>query len=170
MSTYGLFHTAISVLAIPLGLFAFARDGKIDPRNRIGRLYFAAMLIGTLTGFGFILTKGFNPAAQVLSAATLLLLLTGIFAGRVAWLGRAAAYVQTFSTSASYLLLMVFTTTETLTRIPAGRPFAAGPDSPELLPVRLGLLFAFVVGLGYQFSELRAARESRNNSRPVLHS
>jgi hypothetical protein len=170
MSTFGLFHTAISILAIPVGLFAFARDGKIDQRNWLGKFYFASMLIGTFTGFGFILTKGFNPAAQVLSAVTLVLLLTGIFARGAAWLGRAATYVETFSTSASYLLLMVFTTTETLTRLPVGRPFAAGPDSPELLPVRLGLLFAFVVGVGYQFSELRSARASDKASRPVLHS
>ena len=167
MSAFGLFHTAVSVLAIPLGLYAFARDGKIDPKNRVGKLYLASMLIGSLTAFGFILTKGFNPA-QVLSVATLVLLATGTFGGRTPWLRRAAAYVETVSHSASFLLLMVFTTTETLTRNPAGHPFATNAESPELMPVRLGLLVAFLFGLGYQVVQLRAThRQHPQGSRPV---
>lgn len=154
MSALGLFHTAVSVLAIPLGLVAFVRDGEIDPKNRVGKLYLAAMLVGSISAFGFILTKGFNPA-QVLTVATLVLLFVGMIAGRAKWLGRAAGYVQTFSLSASYLLLMVFTTTETLTRVPVDHPFAASAESPELMPVRLALLVVFVIGLGYQLFKLR---------------
>ena len=159
MSAFVLFHTAVSVLAIPLGLLAFVRDGKIEPQNRVGKLYLAAMLVGSLSAFGFILTKGFNPA-QVLTVATLVLLFVGTFADRTKWLGRTAAYVQNFSLSASYLLLMVFTTTETLVRVPFGHPFAANAESPVLLPVRLALLVAFVFGLGYQFFELHSARKN----------
>ena len=86
-----------------------------------------AVLGGTLTGFGFILTRGFNLPAQVLSAATLAILLAGTFAGQITWLGRATAYVETISLSTSYLLLMVFTTTETLTRLPR-RQVVGDPD------------------------------------------
>ena len=156
MSAFGLFHTAVSLLAIPFGIIAFVRDGKIDPKNRVGKLYLTAMLIGSLSAFGFILSKGFTPA-QVLTVATLVLLFAGTFAGRAHWLGRGGAYVETVSLSASFVLLMVFTTTETLTRLPAGRPFASSAESPELLPVRLGLLGAFILGLGYQVFKLRAA-------------
>ncbi len=165
MSAFGLFHTAVSLLAVPLGLFAFVRDGKIDPKNQVGKFYLAAMLIGSLTAFGFILTKGLNPA-QALTVATLVLLFAGNFAGRAKWLGRAAAYLETVSLSASYLLLMVFTTTETLTRLPADHPFAAGPDSPELMPVRLVLLVAFVLGLGYQLCNPHAGHNSHNPNTP----
>jgi hypothetical protein len=165
MSAFGLFHTAVSLLAVPLGLLAFVRDGKIDPTNRVGKLYLAAMLIGSLTAFGFILTNGLNPA-QALTVATLVVLFVGTFARRAKWLGRAAAYVETISLSTSYLLLMVFTTTETLTRLPAGHPFAAGPDSPELMPVRLVLLVAFVLGLGYQLFKLHAGQKSHSPNAP----
>src|SRR5258708_37748708 len=113
MSGFVLFHTAVSALAIPLGLLAFVRDGKVDPLNRVGKSYLAAMLVGSISAFGFILTKGFSPA-QVLTVATVVLLFVGTFADRTKWVGRAGAYVQAFSLSASYLLLMVFTTTETL--------------------------------------------------------
>jgi uncharacterized membrane protein len=156
MSLFGIFHTAISVLAVPLGLVAFVQDGKINPHNRVGKLYLAAMLIGTVSAFGFILTKGFNPA-QILTVVTLAVLLTGMFAGRTSWLGRAGAYLETISLTTSFLLLMVFTTSETLTRLPVGHPFAANVASPELNPVRLGLLVAYVLGLGYQLFKLHAA-------------
>lgn len=170
MSAFALFHTAVSLLAIPLGLVAFVRDGKIDPKNQIGKLYLAAMLIGSLSAFGFILTKGFNPA-QLLTVVTLVLLFAGAFAGRMTWLGRGRAYVQTTSLSASYLLLMVFTTTETLTRLPVEHPFAASAESPELLPVRLGLLVAFVLGLGYQLFKLRTSHsDNPQDGNPVMTS
>lgn len=160
MSAFGLFHTIVSLLALPFGFVAFARDGQIDPKNWVGKLYLAAMLIGSLTAFGFIPSKDFTPG-QVLTLTTLVLLFAGIIAGRIHWLGRGAAYVQTISLSASFLLLMVFTTTETLTRLPAGDPFAANAESPELLPVRLGLLVAFLLGVGYQVFKLRGVNSHK---------
>lgn len=87
---------------------------------------------------------------------TLALLVAGILAARSTW--RGAAYLQVFSLSASYLLLMVFATTETLTRVPVGSPFASSATDPALTPVRLGLLTVFVLGLGLQLLKLRAAR------------
>ncbi|MDB5306579.1 MAG: hypothetical protein JWO38_781 [Gemmataceae bacterium] len=154
MSALGLFRTAVSLLPIGFGLVAFVRDGKIDPKTRVGKLYLATMLIGSVTAFGFIPDKGFTPG-QVLTLTTLALLFAGIVAGRVEW--RGGAYVQTVSLSTSFLLLMVFLTTETLTRLPVGHPVAAGPTDPALAPVRLVLLAAFVLGLGYQVFKLRAA-------------
>ena len=49
--------------------WAFARDGKIDPRNRLGKLYLATVLLGSVTALGFIPTKGFTPG-QILTLAT----------------------------------------------------------------------------------------------------
>jgi hypothetical protein len=155
ISTFGLFHIAVSVLPIFLGLFAFLRDGKIDPGNRIGKLYVLTMLLGSVSSWGFLPSKGFTPG-QVLTLVTLALLLAGTLTLRGAW--RRPGYVQTVSLSASYLLLMVFATTETLTRLPIGNPFASGPADPALLPVRLVLLAGFVLGLGYQLLRLRTAQ------------
>lgn len=60
--------------------------------------------------------------------------------------------------SASYLLLWIFTTTETLTRLPVGNPIAASPQDPTLLAVHFGLLVLFLVGFGYQVLRLRGAQ------------
>jgi len=155
ISAFGLFHTAVSVLPIFFGLFAFVRDGKIDPKNRVGKLYLLTMFIGSVTSWGFIPTKGFTPG-QVLTLITLALLFLGTLTLRGR--RREEGYVQAISLSASYLLLMVFATTETLTRLPVGNPFASGPTDPALTPVRLVLLVGFVLGLGYQLVRIRAAK------------
>lgn len=152
MSPFGIFHTAISILPIGFGLVAFLRDGKIDPKNRIGKWYVGTMLAGSISSFGFISTKGLTPA-QALTVITLGLLATAFFTLKGKW--RLPGMIQTISLSASYLMLMVFTTTETLTRIPSGEPFATGPNDPALIPVRLALLVMFAVGVGFQVLKIR---------------
>jgi len=159
ISLFGAFHTAVSIAPLGFGLWAFVKDGKIDLRNLAGKLYLATMLIGTLTSFGLFRTGTFTPG-HALGLLTLALLITGVLAARTSWLGRAAPYVETFSLSASYLLLWVFTTTETLTRLPAGNPIASGPQSPILLAVHGSLLVAFFLGFGYQVLQLRAANRA----------
>jgi hypothetical protein len=156
MSSFGVFHTVLSVLPIPLGLFAFVRDGKITLSDWLGKLYLITMLLGTVSAFGFIPSRGFNPP-QVLTLITLVVLLAGTFSLRGSW--RPEGIVQTISFSFSYFLLMFFATTETLTRLPSGHPFASGPTDPALLPVRLGLLIALIVGVTYQLLKLRAAKK-----------
>lgn len=127
ISTFGWVHTLVSLSAIGFGLYAFVKEGRVNPAHQSGKWYLGTMLFGSVTAFGFF-SHGFTPG-HVLSLVTLILLLVGTFATRGHWLGRAAEYVQTLSFSASYLLLMVFTTTETLTRVPAGQPFANGPNA-----------------------------------------
>lgn len=153
MSPFGMFHTVVSVLPVWFGLVAFARHGSIDPKTRAGKWYLLTMLAGSVSSWGFIATNGFN-AAQVLTLLTIALLAIGTLTLRGSW--REPGYVQTLALSASYLLLMVFATTETLTRVPVGLPFATGPTDPALVPVRLVLLTAFVIGVGYQVLKLRA--------------
>lgn len=155
MTAFALLHTIVSVLPVGFGLAAFARHGAIDPKTRLGKWYIGTMLAGTVSGFGFILTIGFTPG-QVLGLITLALLAVGTHTIRGTW--RSAWYTQTLALSASYLMLWVFLTTETLKRFPTGRPFASGPADPSLIPVRLALLALFVVGVTYQVLKIRAAR------------
>lgn len=155
MSTFGILHTLVSVLPVGFGLVAFARLGRIDPRTRLGRLYLITMFAGTVSSFGFLVTRGFNPA-QVLTLITLATLLVGLFTFRGGW--RTDGIVQRIAFSTSYFLLWFFTTTETLTRLPKGMPIASGPNDPALIPVRLGLLLILAVGIAWQVRSLRASR------------
>ena len=147
MSTFGILHTAISILPLAFGLAAFHSHGLIDPKTRVGKWYIGTMLAGTVSSWGFLLTKGFNEA-QVLTLVTLFAVLGSLFTLRGTL--RPAGRIQTIGLSFSYLLLWVFATTETLTRVPVGRPFATGPDDPALLPVRLVLLGLFLIGIAHQ--------------------
>lgn len=155
MSTYGILHTAVSTLPVFLGGYALLRTGAIDLRSRVGRLYFWTMLVGTVSGFGFLPTRGFT-AGQALGIASLVTL--GAAAYTIQFKRRAAGYAQTLAMSFSYLLLMIFTTTETLTRLPRGNPFAATPESPELMPVRLGLFLGFLALMAFQVRAIRRTK------------
>lgn len=165
MNTFTLFHTVLSVLPIGFGLAAFARSGAIDPKNRLGRLYVGTMIAASVTGWGFVATLGFTPG-QVLGLFTLGLVLLGTLTLRGRW--RAPGYTQTLAFSASYLMLMVFATTETLKRLPTGQPFATGPNDPTLLPIRLALLALFVVGATYQVFKIRATNRPTTRLERVL--
>jgi hypothetical protein len=152
MSAYGVFHTILSLPPIFFGLLAFVQHRSFDPRTWAGKWYAITMFLGTVSAFGFLPTRPFVPG-QVLTLITLAFLLGGLFTFRGTL--RPAGYVQAICLTTTYLLLMVFTTTEGLTRLPVGKPFAAGPEDPALLPVRIGLLVAFAVALGMQIMKLR---------------
>jgi hypothetical protein len=155
MATFTLLHTAISLLPVGFGLYAFARHGGIDPRTRSGRWYVGTMIAGAVSGFGFIATIGFTPG-QVLGLLTLGMVLLGTLTLSGRW--RKPGYAQTIALTTSFLMLMVFLTTETLKRLPTGQPFASGPADPSLIPVRLGLLAGYLAVLGYQLRRVRADR------------
>jgi hypothetical protein len=155
MTALTLAHTAVSLLPVGFGLYAFARHGRIDPRTRSGKWYTGTMIAGAVSGFGFVATLGFTPA-QVLGLLALGLVLVGAFTPGGKW--RTPGYTQTVALTTSFLMLGVFLTTETLRHFPTGKPFAAGPNDPSLIPVRLALLVAYLGVLGRQ---LRARHGDR---------
>jgi len=153
MTTFTLLHTGVSLLPILFGLYALVRDGKIDPQTRSGKWYLGTMLAGSVSSFGFIPVHGFTPG-QVLTLITIALLAIGTLTLRGQW--RAPGYVQTIALTTSYLMLMVFATTEALKRLPLNHPFATGPTDPSLIPVRLTLLAIYLVVVGYQMLKIHA--------------
>lgn len=154
LSALGGIHTALSIIPIFAGFWAFNRDGKIDPSSRIGRIYWVGMLASVLTSFGLSSTGGLNPG-HVLGILTLLVIAAATLAPRITFLGRAADYLQTGLMSFSFFLLFIPGTNETLSRLPVGHPIGNGPDSP---PVKMALAIVFVLfllGTGYQVLQLR---------------
>jgi hypothetical protein len=153
MNAFTAFHTALSVLPVGFGLAALARDRAITPDTRLGKWYIGTMLVASVSGLGFIPTLGFTPG-QVLGLFTLALIAVGTLTLRGHW--RNPGYVQTLALSASYFMLMVFATTETLKHFPTDHPFASGPADPSLIPVRLVLLALFGAGATYQALRIHA--------------
>lgn len=154
LSNVGAVHTVLSFVPIIAGLLAFRRYGRIDPSNGLGKVYWAGMVASVVTAFGLSSTGGFNPG-HALGLLTLVVMAVATIAPRIAFLGRAAAYLQMGLMSFSFMLLLVPGTNETLSRLPVGHPIGHGPDSP---PVKLALACVFglfLLGTGYQMLQMR---------------
>jgi hypothetical protein len=152
LSTLGVVHTLISLVAIPSAVTAIVQSGRIDPRTRAGKLYVVSALLGALTAIGVIKT----PVGAGIVAMTLLMLLVGVLAARVSWFGRFRDHVEIISLSVSFFFVLVPGVTETLTRLPVGAPIAPSLTSPILLGAQLSLVIALLVGVALQISRRRA--------------
>lgn len=156
LSPLGLFHTAVSLVALVCGVVALARDKEISPGNRLGQTYLAATLITALTALGIFRHGGFGPP-HVLALLTLGALAVGAVASFSRIFGRASRYVQAVCYSSTFLFHLVPGFTETLTRLPAGAPIAASQDAPILQAIDAALLALFLAGLAAQMVWLRAS-------------
>jgi len=154
ISAFGAFHTVLSLIPVLAGLAAFKRHGKIDPATAVGKLYWVGMAVSVLTSFGLSSTGGFNPG-HALGLMALTVMLVGTLAPRLAFLGRAGAYLQVALMSFSFMLLMVPGTNETLSRLPVGHPIGNGPESAPVQMALAGMFVLFLLGTGYQLLQLR---------------
>jgi len=154
LTQLGLVHTAISLVAVATGIIAFLRFGRISPSNAVGRIYVITTVLTCLTVFGIFQHGGFGKP-NILGIVTLVVLGIAAIAGRTTLFGRASAYVETISYTATFLFHMIPGVTETTTRLPLGAPLLPNADAPEL-KTAAGILFAlFVAGAAWQVRRLR---------------
>jgi hypothetical protein len=151
ISPLGWVHTLSSLPAIPVAIYMLARYGRIVPRSRPGVVYFISLLIGAITVFPI----AHQSASYGIGAATILLLLAGFGIGRISRFGRAGKYLETIILSLTVFLLMVPTVSETLRRVPNGRPIVTDLNSPILLGSQAILFVMLIVGLTAQIIHLR---------------
>ncbi|ENB4168360.1 MULTISPECIES: hypothetical protein [Stenotrophomonas] len=154
LSTLGVIHTAVSLIPVLSGLYAFIRHRAIDPATRAGKLYLVGLVLSVATSFTVSSMGGINPG-HAFGGIVLLVAFGGVLAARLRWLGRAAPYASTFALSFSFLLSLVPGVNETLTRVPAAHPIAAAPMAPVVLHTLLGLAAVFVIGVAAQCWRLR---------------
>lgn len=155
ISSLGWVHTLGSLPAIPVAAYMFVRYGRIVPRSTAGAAYLVSMVIGAASVFPI----AHQPVSYVIATATLLLLAAGYGAGRFPGPPRASAYVETICLTLTAFLLMVPTVTETLRRVPDGRPLVTELDSPLLLGAQATLAGMLVIGLTAQIVRLRKRRD-----------
>ena len=155
LTQLGVVHTLISLVAVAAGVIAFLRFGRISPANTVGRVYVIATVLTCLTSFGIFQHGGFGKP-HILGIVTLVVLGIAAVACRTTLFGRASAYVETISYTATFLFHMIPAVTETTTRLPLGAPLLPNADAPEL-KTAAGVLFAlFVVGAAWQVWRLRS--------------
>ncbi|BAU54006.1 hypothetical protein [Mucilaginibacter gotjawali] len=151
LSILGIIHTAISILAILVALYALYKDGKINPATSPGKLYILLTVITCITGFP-IMRFGHPTPGHYLGVIILVLLALGVYAKRIS--GKARAYIQLILLSTTVFLSFIPAIVETSTRLPMGHPLAAGPDDPLVQKAQLVLLAIFLIGVIYQVIKL----------------
>ena len=155
LTPLGIFHTAISLIAVIAALLAFFRDKEILIKTMVGKVYVVTTIITCLSGFGIFQHGGFGKP-HVLGIVTLLVLLLAAVAGYTRLLGRASPYVETVSYSATFFFHMIPGITETSTRLPLGAPLVANAEAP-VLQAAAGVMFVlFLIGAGLQVRRIRA--------------
>ena len=158
LTPLGVIHTAVSLVAVAAGVIAFLRDGRITPANTTGKVYVIATIVTCVTAL-FIFQHGGFGKPHALAIITLVVLGIAAVAGRSSLFGRASAYVETISYTATFLFHMIPAITETSTRLPLGAPLLPSADAPELKTATGVLLALFLLGVAWQVHRLRAGRK-----------
>jgi len=154
LSSLGIFHTVIGVLAIIAAVIGFIKHGKIALHSLTGKIYFYGTLITSLTALGLSSVSGFNPGHG------LALIIVGLITGSYYLHTKKQGYnrfrfFENFFLSFSFFLSLIPTVNETLTRVPVGHPIATGPTDPVIAQTLGVVLLLFVMGSIYQFIKQR---------------
>jgi uncharacterized membrane protein len=154
LTSLGIVHTAISLIAVAAGLIALVRDGRITGADALGKTYVWTTVLTCLTGFGIFQHGGFGKP-HMLGILTLLVLAVAAVAARTSLFGRASRYVETVSYSATFLFHLIPAITETTTRLPLGAPLLPNADAPQLQTATACLGVLFLIGATLQVLKLR---------------
>ncbi|WP_341678685.1 hypothetical protein [Niveibacterium sp. SC-1] len=154
LTSLGVVHTAISLVAVGAAIIAFARNGQLESGNRLGQIYFWTTVLTCLTGFGIFQHGGFGKP-HALGILTLIVLAVAALAYRTQVFGGLSRYVEVLSYSVTFFFHMIPGVTETSTRLPLGDPLLPNADAPELKLVTGVMLLVLLVAAGLQVRRLR---------------
>lgn len=163
LSVLGIFHTIIGVVAIVSALVSFIRFGKVNLNHITGKLYFYCTIITSVTALGISKHGGFN-AGHALSLIILILIGVAYYLHSKKRGNNKARYFENFLMSFSFLLSMLPTVNETLTRVPVGHPLAKDINDPLIGKTLLVIFIFFVVGSVYQIIKQIKINKSQTES------
>lgn len=159
LSTLGIAHTAIGLIAVSYAINSLVRYGAIKPSTMTGKWYMALTVIACVSSFP-IMNSGHPTAGHAFAVMILIMLPLAIYAHSIRFFGNKADYVQTVLMSATLFLSMIPAVVETLTRVPVSRPIASSQEDP-IVKMGVGILFVlFLSGVTYQILKLRALRKT----------
>ena len=148
LSALGAIHTAISLVAIVAGVWAFVRDRQIALASLSGRVYLLTTALTAATGL-MIFPHGFRIGHQF-AVATLIAIAIGMLAAATPLFGRASRYVQAFFFSSTMLIHMITGLAETLTRLPPAAPLITAANAHVFTYILAGLVLGFLAGVALQ--------------------
>ncbi|MCC6927064.1 hypothetical protein [Novosphingobium sp.] len=157
LTSIGLFHTAISLIALTVGFISLARNAEIRTEEAPGRVYLVSTVLTALSALLIHERTAFGPG-HILAVLALGAIGLGLIAGRNATPGSWRHLLKALALSFTMLCHLIPGVSETLTRLPPGDPVAASFDSPLLAPIFLGLVVSYAVFALYQIVRLRRTR------------
>lgn len=163
LSVLGIFHTIIGVVAIVSALVSFVRFGKVNLNHITGKLYFYFTIITSVTALGISRHGGFN-AGHALSLVILILISIAFYLHSKKGGNNKARYFENFLMSFSFLLSMLPTVNETLTRVPVGHPLAKDINDPLIGKTLFVIFVLFIVGSVYQMIKQIKINKSETES------
>lgn len=153
LTPLGIFHTAISLVAVATGAIALIRDGKISWENSLGKIYVITTVVTCVTGFGIFQHGGFGKP-HALGVITLIVLAI-IFVAQGGSFKNYSSYVVTVGYSLTFFFHIVPGITETATRLPQDAPLASGPEDPNI-KMAIGICFVlFLIGATLQVRQMK---------------
>jgi uncharacterized membrane protein len=156
LTSLGVFHTLISLVAVATGAISLIRDGKISWNNDLGKIFVLTTIIVCLTGFGIFQHGGFGKP-HVLGVITLVTLVV-IWAASKGSLGKSSAYIERVGYSLTFFFHIVPAVTESATRLPLDAPLASSPEDPRIQMVIGICLILFLIGAVLQVRKMRAEK------------
>ena len=150
LSTIGIFHTIIGLIAIVAAIVSYIRYRKINLAELSGKIYFYGTAITSLTALGISKHGGFN-AGHILSLLVFILVLTAQILYVRKEGNNMSRYIENFCLSFSFFLSWLPTVNETFTRIPIGHPLAKNIGDPLIARTLLLLFILFIAGSIFQF-------------------
>lgn len=154
LTSHGIFHTIISLVAVATGAIALIRDGKISWDNSLGKTFVITTVVVCLTGFGIFQHGGFGKP-HVLGIITLITLGV-VWAANKGSLGKASPFIERVGYSLTFFFHIVPAVTESATRLPLDAPLASSPEDPRIQMV-IGICFIlFLIGAVLQVRKMRA--------------
>lgn len=155
LTTLGIVHTVISLIAVATGIISLVRDGKISWRNSMGKTYVITTVLTCLTGFGIFQHGGFGKP-HALGVITLVVLAIVFVAQREnSFFKSYSHYIVTVEYSLTLLFHIIPALTETATRLPVGDPLASSPEDPEIKMAVAVCFVLFLIGATMQVRKMR---------------
>ena len=149
LSTVGILHTLIGIVAIIAAIISYIKFGKIHLAHTTGKIYFYGTVVTSLTSLG-LLKHGFNPG-HIFALFIVVLVVAAYYLNNQKPGNNRFRHFENFLLSFSFFLSWVPTINETFTRIPIGHPLAKAPTDPIIAFTLLAFLALFSMGSVLQF-------------------
>lgn len=157
LSTLGIIHTVLSLIAIVCGIWSFVRFKEILLETRRGKIYLITTMLTALTAFGIFNFNGKFGVGHGLAVLTVLAITAGTIVAVTGMFGRWTRCLQALFYSTTMLFHVVPGITETLTRLPLGHPLVNREEPSVLVPIYGALFLVYFVCLFVQLRWLWVA-------------